>query len=134
LESRELWFDRQGRPQAVSVAQLADRVSRDEEFLSVLRLWAGSADAPTATTLTRLLADEAVPHLAAQRMKESGLRKFEAWQQVWDIQRRQDAGEDLPLPPAPPKYATADFRKNAWWSHRGIVPHPGACSCPSSSS
>lgn len=124
LESREFWFDRQGRPQAVSVAQLADRVSRDEEFLSVLRLWAGSADAPTATTLTRLLADEAVPHLAAQRMKESGLRKFEAWQQVWDIQRRQDAGEDLPLPPAPPKYTTADFRKNAWWSHRGKLDVP----------
>ncbi len=124
LESREFWFDRQGRPQAVSVAQLADRVSRGEEFLSVLRLWAGSADAPTATTLTRLLADEAVPHLAAQRMKESGLRKFEAWQQVWDIQRRQDAGEDLPLPPAPPKYTTADFRKNAWWGHRGKLDVP----------
>ena len=124
LESREFWFDRQGRPQAVSVAQLADRVSRDEEFLSVLRLWAGSADAPTATTLTRLLADEAVPYLAAQRMKESGLRKFEAWQQVWDLQRRQDAGEDLPLPPAPPKYTAADFRKNAWWSHRGKLDVP----------
>lgn len=124
LESREFWFDRQGRPQAVSVAQLADRVSREEEFLSVLRLWAGSADAPTATTLTRLLADEAVPHLAAQRMKESGLRKFEAWQQVWDIQRRQDAGEDLPLPPAPPKYTAADFRKNGWWSHRGKLDVP----------
>ena len=47
---------------------------------------------PVTQSLTRLLADEAVPFLAAYRYKDSGMRKREAWEQTWALQRREDTG------------------------------------------
>ena len=58
-----------------SVAQLADDVARDADMVSVLALWEGRPDVPVTQSLVRLLAEEAVPFLAAYRYKESGLRK-----------------------------------------------------------
>jgi hypothetical protein len=126
LEGRKYWFDASGqRPQPRSVAQLADLVSRDSDFVSVLELWAGTKDQPVVRSLSTLLSTESVPFLAAYRLKEQGLRKREAWEHTWDLQRREDAGERLDTPiPVPPKYTTADFRKQHWWAHRGKLDVP----------
>lgn len=126
LEDRKYWFDASGqRPQPRSVAQLADLVSRDSDFVSVLELWAGTKDQPVVRSLSTLLSTESVPFLAAYRLKEHGLRKREAWEHTWDLQRREDAGERLDTPiPVPPKYTTADFRKQHWWAHRGKLDVP----------
>ncbi|MCY1675612.1 BREX-2 system adenine-specific DNA-methyltransferase PglX [Pseudarthrobacter sp. SL88] len=124
LEDRSLWFDRQGRPAARSIGQVADIVSRDEDFLSVLSLWDGTRDVDVVQTLTALLVNETVPYLAAQRLKDSGLRKFEAWEETWDLQRREDVGEDVGSIPVPPKYTSADFRKASWWQARGKLDVP----------
>jgi hypothetical protein len=72
LEDKRFWFDSHGRPQPRSVAQLADEVARDPDLVSVLALWEGRPDVPVGASLTRLLADEAVPYLAALRYKDSG--------------------------------------------------------------
>ena len=124
LEDRAYWFDRAGRPRPRSVASLADELARDAETLSVLRLWDGRRDAPVSEALGRLLTPEAVPHLAALRLKDSGLRKFEAWQRTWDLQRREDAGEDVGDIPVPPKYTSADFRRSEVWQARGKLDVP----------
>lgn len=124
IEAREIWYDRQGRPSVRSIGQLADALGRDEDFVSVLALWAGQRDVDLVTTLTKLLTDEVVPYLAAWRLKEPALRKWEAWKTTWDIQRREDAGEDVGPIPVPPKYTTADFRKQSYWSHRGKLDVP----------
>ena len=124
LDVPELWQDRAGRPTPRSIAQLADPLGRDADFMAVLRLWAGAEDISTVKELTRLLTDEAVPYLAALRFKESGLRKFRAWQHMWELQRRQDAGEDVGHIPAPPTYSQADTRKARWWKHRGKLDVP----------
>ncbi|GAB3292705.1 BREX-2 system adenine-specific DNA-methyltransferase PglX [Parasphingorhabdus pacifica] len=125
LEDQALWFDRQGRPRPRSVAQLADQVGRDEEFVSVLALWAGRPDVPVATSLQELLADQAVPFLAAYRYKESGLDTRAAWEETWRLQRKEDAGEALDKPiPVPPKYKPADFVKQSYWQHRGKLDVP----------
>ena len=124
LDVPELWRDRAGRPTPRSIAQLADPLGRDADFMAVLRLWAGAEDISTVKELTRLLTDEAVPYLAALRFKESGLRKFRAWQHTWDLQRRQDAGEDVGHIPGPPTYSQADTRKATWWKHRGKLDVP----------
>lgn len=125
LEDRAYWFDQTGRPVARSIGQLADRVARDAELVSVLELWSGKRDQSVAASLTALLTDEAVPFLAAYRLKDSGLRKREAWEHTWDLQRREDAGERLADPiPVPPKYTNADFRKPSWWQHRGKLDVP----------
>ncbi|SIS21986.1 N-6 DNA Methylase [Williamsia sterculiae] len=134
VENRDVWFE-EGHPTPRSVAQLADRVDRDQDFRQVLRLWAGSPDVSTGAALEKLLADEGVPHLAAWRYKPSGLTKREAWEHTWDLQRREDAGEKLGAPiPVPPKYKPADFLKTSYWARRGkldvpkerLISYPGA--------
>ncbi|EME22373.1 BREX-2 system adenine-specific DNA-methyltransferase PglX [Rhodococcus triatomae] len=135
LEDQSLWFTAQGTPQMLSVAELAGHVEKDPEFITALDLWTGKKDAPVTDTLVKLLADEAVPYLAAMRYKESGLRKRAEWERVWDLQRDEDAGlrkaTDIPVPP---KYTSADFAKTSFWSHRGkldvpkerFISYPGA--------
>lgn len=124
LEERRFWFDAQGRPLPRSVAQLADDVARDAEMVSVLALWEGRPDVPVTQSLVRLLADEGVPFLAAYRYKDSGLRKREAWEETWRLQRLEDAGEKVGAIAVPPKYTSADFRKNSYWQARGKLDVP----------
>jgi uncharacterized protein DUF7008/Eco57I restriction-modification methylase len=124
LEDRRFWFDRQGSPSPRSVAQLADEVARDPDMVSVLAMWEGRPDVPVVQSLTKLLADEAVPFLAAYRYKDSGLRKREAWEHTWALQRREDAGERIENIPVPPKYTSADFRKTSYWQARGKLDVP----------
>ena len=135
VEDKPLWFDRDGRPTPTSVAQLADILDRNDDIRNVLRLWAGDPNAATGTALAKLLADESVPYLAAHRYKPSGLEKRSVWQQTWDLQRREDAGERLAASiPVPPKYKPADFANTSYWSHRGkldvpkerFISYPGA--------
>ena len=93
-------------------------------MVSVLALWEGRPDVPVTQSLVRLLADEAVPFLAAYRYKDSGLRKREAWEETWALQRREDAGEKVGRIAVPPKYTSADFRKNSYWQARGKLDVP----------
>jgi hypothetical protein len=125
LEDTRFWFDAADRPAPHSMAWLADQVARDPDLSSVLGLWAGRPDAPVTATLVELLADQAVPYLAAYRYKPSGLRKREAWEHTWSEQRREDRGEKLAEPiPVPPKYTSADFTRVAYWQHRGKLDVP----------
>ncbi|WP_336671312.1 BREX-2 system adenine-specific DNA-methyltransferase PglX [Tsukamurella sp. USMM236] len=125
LEDKSLWFTPQGTPQPLSVAELAARVETNPDFIIALDMWAGQKDAPVTKTLEKLLKDEAVPFLAELRYKPSGLRKRAEWEKVWELQRQEDAGlakaEDIPVPP---KYTSADFKKQSYWSHRGKLDVP----------
>jgi hypothetical protein len=124
LEDRRFWFDGQGRPTPRSVGQLADGVARDAHVVNVLALWEGRPDVPVTESLLRLLADKAVPYLAAYRYKDSGLRKRGVWEETWALQRREDAGERVGPIPVPPKYSSADFRKASYWQARGKLDVP----------
>jgi hypothetical protein len=74
--------------------------------------------------LEQIIADQHVPHLAALRYKDTGLRKRKQWEQVWEQQREEDrTGERLDIP-VPPKYTSADFRKTSYWSQRGKLDVP----------
>lgn len=143
LEAPRYWFDQHGRPTARSVASLADDVARDTVLVDVLALWEGRRDVHVVTSLQRLLGSEAVPYLAAMRYKDSGLRKRQSWEQAWELQRRQDAGDYDPTPvslggngpiPVPPRYGDKDFVKKEYWANRGkldvakerFVLYPGA--------
>lgn len=122
LERAELWRDAQGAV-TLSVAQLADRVRGDARLAEALALLAGSAQHDVVATLTALVKDEAVPYLAAYRLNDAGMTKFREWQHVWDLQRREDAGQTVSIP-VPPKYAQADFRSSAAWKARGKLDVP----------
>lgn len=134
LESDTLWRDAAGRPRVQSIAQLADNLAVDGEFLSILGLWSGHQSGEVYVDLARLLAEEHVPFLAALRYEASGLRKLEEWEQTWGLQRTQDSGRRVDDIPVPPKYKIADFAKASYWRHRGkldvpkerFISYPGA--------
>jgi hypothetical protein len=124
LEDRRFWFDPAGGAEPKSVGQLADEVTRDADVVSVLALWEGRPDVPVSESLEKLLADEAVPFLAAHRYKDSGLRRRQAWEETWELQRREDRGEKVGTIPIPPKYTSADFRRPSYWRARGKLDVP----------
>ena len=122
LEDPSLWADAQG-PRVLSVAGLAQLARQDESLMAGLRLLAGTQDIAVTHELTALLKEEGVPFLAALRYTDSGLVKRAEWEQVWDLQRREDAGERVDIP-VPPKYGQGDFRKSWYWRARGKLDVP----------
>ncbi|MPY94614.1 MAG: BREX-2 system adenine-specific DNA-methyltransferase PglX [Acidimicrobiia bacterium] len=130
LEAPELW----GRPQLRSVAQLADLLRADADFRQVAELYRCSPEVDLTALVGELVADQAVPYLAAWRYTATGLRTRAVWEATWDLQRREDAGEDVGTIPVPPKYGSGDFASKAIWSLRGkldvpkerFVSYPGA--------
>ena len=54
----------------------------------------------------------------------SGCGVEATWEETWELQRREDAGENVGPIPVPPKYTSADFRKASWWQARGKLDVP----------
>ncbi|TYK43414.1 BREX-2 system adenine-specific DNA-methyltransferase PglX [Actinomadura decatromicini] len=127
-ERRSLWLvdDDQGveQPRVMTAHQLADQLRRDEDFVSVARLYEGE-DVELAEVVTGLIQDEHVPHLAVLRYKDpAGLRKRAQWDNVWKQQREEDrTGKKLDIS-LPPKYTQADFLKASYWRNRGKLDVP----------
>ncbi|MFD6324796.1 BREX-2 system adenine-specific DNA-methyltransferase PglX [Streptomyces sp. NPDC058442] len=130
-EREELWFeDRDGidSPRALTIYQLADALRHDDAVQAVAALYAerhlDKRDVPLSTVLAAVIEPEHVPHLAALRYKESGLRKRAQWERVWEEQRKEDEDGERRDIKVPPKYTSADFLKHSYWSHRGKLDVP----------
>ena len=106
-----------------SIAQLADLVRHEEPAMRAITLLTGTRDADVPAVISKLMTGEAVPFLAAHRYSPSGLEKRAEWEKVWDLQRREDAGEKVQVP-VPPKYGPKDFRSTAIWQARGKLDVP----------
>ncbi|MFE0785268.1 BREX-2 system adenine-specific DNA-methyltransferase PglX [Streptomyces mutabilis] len=124
MENRDHWFDENGQPIILTLARLTDALSRDEDFVSVAKLHAPRKE--LAKVVAELITDEHVPFLPALRYKPSGLKKRADWEEVWDLQRKEDAAPDEPSKrkirdsiPVPPKYTSADFLRPSYWRARG---------------
>ncbi|OCB36721.1 hypothetical protein A5676_20305 [Mycobacterium malmoense] len=122
LEDPALWQDAQG-PTTRSVAELADLLRADPLLKELVRALTGSAEPDLTAVIGGLIPDEAVPFLAAYRYKPAGIEKYRAWQEVWALQRREDAGEKVTIP-VPPKYGLGDFVKAPYWKARGKLDVP----------
>ncbi len=146
MESPSVWDSEPAELQ--SIARLSDRMRADPEFLSVLSLYLGHPDYDLTKAVGDLAKDESVPYLAALRYNEPGMTKRAEWEEVWDLQRQEDAidarselPEDDPayLSPAraketkerevgtitpPPRYAKTDFRSGSFWTLRGKLDVP----------
>ncbi|MFC0037349.1 BREX-2 system adenine-specific DNA-methyltransferase PglX [Actinomadura rayongensis] len=128
MEGREYWFE-DGLPVIRTLSQLADMLSRDDEFVSVALIFAPREE--LRGVVGKLVSGEHVPFLAALRYKASGLKKRADWEHVWDLQRREDAAADeiakrriRDATPVPPKYAPADFLRPSFWRARGKLDVP----------
>ncbi|OSM06735.1 BREX-2 system adenine-specific DNA-methyltransferase PglX [Magnetofaba australis] len=122
IEAMPLW--QTDTPELTSVARIADQLHHDAAFQQVATLYRGRDDFDLTKLVEELVLEEAVPFLPILRYKPSGLRKRADWEATWDLQRREDAGEDVGEIPVPPKYAAADFLKPHWWKLRGKLDVP----------
>ncbi|MGA5554610.1 BREX-2 system adenine-specific DNA-methyltransferase PglX [Streptomyces lavendulocolor] len=129
IENRDHWFDENGMPALVTLSRLTDNLSRDEDFVSVAKIYAPRKELPVV--VAELMTDEHVPFLSALRYKPSGLKKRADWEHVWDLQRQEDAAEDELAKrkirdsiPVPPKYTSADFLRPSYWRARGKLDVP----------
>ncbi|MFI6287469.1 BREX-2 system adenine-specific DNA-methyltransferase PglX [Streptomyces sp. NPDC051018] len=129
VESRDHWFDENDMPVLVTLSRLTDALSRDEDFVSVAKIYAPRKELPAV--VAELMTDEHVPFLAALRYKPAGLKKRQDWEHVWDLQRQEDAAPDEPAKrkirdaiPVPPKYTSADFLRPSYWRARGKLDVP----------
>ncbi|MFE1475720.1 BREX-2 system adenine-specific DNA-methyltransferase PglX [Streptomyces cyaneofuscatus] len=129
IESRDHWFDENAMPALVTLSRLTDALSRDEDFVSVAKIYSPRKELPAV--VAELMTDEHVPFLPALRYKSSGLKKRGDWEDVWDRQRQEDAAPDEPTKrkirdavPVPPKYTSADFLRPSYWRARGKLDVP----------
>lgn len=129
IEAREYWYDSNDQPAITTLARLTDALSRDSDFVSVAALYAPRKE--LSTVVASLLTDEHVPFLAALRYKPSGLKKRQDWEEVWELQRQEDAAPDEVSKrkirdsiPVPPKYTSADFLRASYWQARGKLDVP----------
>lgn len=129
IEGRAHWFDENETPALITLSRLTDNLSRDEDFVSVAKIYAPRKELPAV--VAELMSVEHVPFLAALRYKPSGLKKRADWEHVWDLQRQEDAAPDEPAKrkirdtiPVPPKYTSADFLRPSYWRARGKLDVP----------
>lgn len=111
----------------VSIAKLADIARQDPSFLQVGELYRDDAAFDVEALVADLVAVESVPLMPILRYKPSGLRKHAEWEQTWELQRREDAGEIVGEIPVPPKFTSADFISTGgarYWSLRGKLDVP----------
>ena len=106
-----------------SVAELADLLRTDAVLRELAAVLTGNAEPDLAAVLGSLVTEEAVPYLAAHRYTATGLEKYRTWQEVWALQRREDAGEKVEID-VPPKYNDKDFRRKEFWRARGKLDVP----------
>jgi hypothetical protein len=119
IEANAVWNEHS----PISCARLRDVLARDADWVSVAEIYNGGPIDNLDELVRRLAVTEAVPFLPVLRYTESGLRKRAEWEQVWDLQRKEDAGDKVEIP-APPKYRPNDFQKSGFWRLRGGLDVP----------
>lgn len=117
LEDPSLWKDPQG-PVTRSVAEIADLLRADAVLKELAQEFTGDPEPSVTAVISSLALDEAVPFLATYRYKPTGVEKYRAWQNLWALQQREDAGEKVVIP-VPRKYGQRDFAKASYWRARG---------------
>ncbi|MEW5994260.1 MAG: BREX-2 system adenine-specific DNA-methyltransferase PglX, partial [Candidatus Zixiibacteriota bacterium] len=131
LETEHYWA---GDPALKSVNQLADLARADSDFCRAASLYEGQDHPDLSVLVARLVAKESVPFHPGLRYSESGRRKRVQWERVWNLQRREDAGENVGTIDVPPKYKREDFQSPDFWRLRGgldvpkerFISYPGA--------
>ena len=124
LDRIEKLFEDDPTPTPLSARQIAAEVRRDPKAMAVAEVYTDETAPDIESLISDLVRAESVPFLAAWRYSTTGLENYAEWEKTWDLQRREDAGEEVGKIPVPDKYKTGDFRKAEYWSHRGALDVP----------
>jgi hypothetical protein len=113
-----------GQPAVLSVATLLQHLER-LGMVGVLEwLQRQMRVATEIEVVSTLCAEQSVPGASSQIYSADGIEKRRLWENTWNLQRREDAGEKLSVP-VPPKFDKDDFENSAIvWRHRGKLDVP----------
>jgi hypothetical protein len=118
------------RPGALSVSQLIATIQDDTWMLVVASVYQERRDVDLQRLFSEIIAADSVPNHRFHVYTESGLAKRAAWEDVWSLQRREDAGEKFTSMPMPPEYSqgsrgkSTDFLRSEYWQLRGKLDVP----------
>jgi hypothetical protein len=105
------------------VRDVEQRLATSKPFQSLSR-FDHTEDGDPRDFVAALLLCECAPFLAAFRHTDAGMEKRAAWERVWDLQRAEDRGEQVPAFDPPPKYDQKDYRDPNCWRLRGKLDVP----------
>ncbi|MBK9649106.1 MAG: hypothetical protein IPO67_28835 [Deltaproteobacteria bacterium] len=83
----------------------------------------GRRDFSLGELVAEVVHSDAVPNHPFHIFKDTGLKKWAAWEETWADQRREDAGEAV-TPKVPPHYSPGDFLKPEVFRLRGKLNVP----------
>jgi hypothetical protein len=117
----EDWAKSRDRPWTIKEA--AHALETDVAVLAVAELVAGRSTFDLAALVRDRVFVESVPSCKMHVYTGEGLRKRALWEETWEMQRREDAGEKV-TPAVPPRYAREDFQRGEYWPLRGKLDVP----------
>ncbi|WP_437907563.1 BREX-2 system adenine-specific DNA-methyltransferase PglX [Sorangium sp. So ce327] len=118
------------RSKGWTASVLVSSVQDDQRFLAVASVLQRRRDVDISGLVQSILDTESVPSHPFHTYTTSGLAKRAAWEQTWDLQRREDAGEKIDSIPVPPEYSqgsrgkATDFLRPEYWQLRGKLDVP----------
>ena len=107
------------RPTLTTTNQLAEIAKTDAAFQAVAEQLMGGPGFSVPKLVRELVESASVPALPAQRYKPSGLLKREQWEEVWNLQRKEDA-LDAAEPAEAEHHSTPCRKKSRFASLRRI--------------
>ena len=120
-ERQNLWYeqgtDGEFKPRLLTVRELGEALSGEEEFVAMVSRFSGQA-AELDKVIAELVRDEHVPYLGALRYSETGLRKHAEWLTTWQLQRDADEANERVDITQPPRYTPGDFLRPSYWRLR----------------
>ena len=117
----EDWSRQRASP--FTARQLVVGLQDDTAVNAVGEVLAGRPDFDLERMLGEILNAESVPNIKHHLFKPAGLEKRQIWEQTWDLQHQEDAGQKVTIP-VPPKYKSSDFLKPSYWKLRGGLDVP----------
>lgn len=111
-------------PRPYRLEEIVNTWRQDPRVDAVAAAYAGVAHPDLAALAEALMRDEAVADNIFRVYTDEGLRKLRQWQDVWRLQDREDAGEDVGEIPLPPKFAKGDFCDARTYQLRGKLNVP----------
>ena len=127
-DTAESWA--KARPQPFTLEAMVAGLQADERVQRVAGALTGREDYSLSELIAGLLAADSVPDHPFHTYTEAGLTKRQVWEDVWALQRREDAGENVGTIPVPPEYSqgsrgkSTDFLRNEYWKLRGSLDVP----------
>jgi hypothetical protein len=118
------------RGHALSLPQIVAAIQDDARLLAIAALYQERRDVDLGGLVGEIMGAGSVPSHRFHIYTESGLTKRAAWEEVWQLQRREDAGEKVPSFPTLPEYSqgsrgkSSDFLRTEYWQIRGRLDVP----------